>query len=65
MEDYLKSINPKDNSLIPGRQYKLWRGGNYLRIAIWTLDENVGDSFQSEGENGVTEVWIPDKWELA
>jgi len=68
--DYIKSLNPKDDEkaiLIYGSKYKCWRNGNYIGIATWTKDENVGDSFQVksiiEGQE-VIQVYVADKWEL-
>lgn len=68
--DLIKSLNPKKEEqaiLIYGREYKLWRDGEYIGTAIFTEDNNVGDSFQRKemGEHGpVIHVHIPDKWEL-
>lgn len=72
MQDYLKSLNPKIDEhaiLIYDANYKLWRDGEFLGIATWRKDENVGDSFQTHGEkdeNGFykVNVFIADKWEL-
>ncbi|MBS0647371.1 MAG: hypothetical protein JSR97_12400 [Verrucomicrobia bacterium] len=72
LQDYLKSLNPKTDEqaiLIYGKKYKLWREGEYLGIATWTKDENVGDSFQTHEEKNdegfyAVKVFIADKWEL-
>lgn len=72
MEEYLKSLNPKDNEkhiLIYGKQYKLWREDQYLGVATWTKDENVGDSFQTKRyeptiDRNINEVMVADTWEL-
>ena len=71
LQDYLKSLNPSENEkhiLVFGAKYKCWREGVYIGIAVWTMDENVGDSFQRKviGETGkiIAEVFTPDKWEL-
>lgn len=72
LQDYLKSLNPKTDEqaiLIYGKKYKLWREGKYLGIAIWSKDENIGDSFQNtvlDEESGhfIQQVYIADKWEL-
>lgn len=68
LQKYLKSLNPQKKDqviLFPGSIYKLWRNGKYLGQAKWTLDENVGDSFQRPGKTpGRIEVVIADKWEL-
>ena len=61
--DYIKSLNPQKDQqqiLIYGRRYRLWRGGEYLGVGIWTKDEFIGDSFQTPGN----EVFVADKWEL-
>lgn len=70
--DYLKSLNPQRNEqaiLIYGSNYHLWRDGEYLGTAVWTKDDNVGDSFQTgifDEETGITiqQVFLADKWEL-
>ena len=68
IQAYLKGLNPKDNSLIYGCEYKLYRGGKYIGIGTWTKDNNVGDSFQSPfiDEDGIEKigVLIPDRWEI-
>lgn len=72
IQDYLKSLNPTEDQqtiLFYGREYKLWRDRKYLGTAIWTQDENVGDSFQNnrfdeETGNNIINVLIADKWEL-
>lgn len=64
MEQYLKSLNPVDEKLIYGQKYSLYRGKEYLGIAVWTKDDNVGDSFQNKDHRGVSQVYIPDRWEI-
>ena len=67
LQDFLHSLNPKKDEqaiLIYGSKYHLWRDGEYLGIATWTKDENVGDSFQEDTGTGVRNVFIADKWEL-
>ena len=72
LQDFLHSLNPKKDEqaiLIYGSKYHLWRGGEYLGIATWTKDENVGDSFQEsvlDEETGlvIQNVFTADKWEL-
>lgn len=67
--DHLKSLNP--NPLVHpelkfGRQFKLFRDNEYLGIATWTDDKNIGPSFQSMdvGEDGLNRnVYLPDRWE--
>ena len=67
---YMRSINPPADNviLIYGRKYRLWRDGEYIGIATWTKDSNIGDSFQEPvpREDGLEEVdvYIADKWEL-
>jgi len=66
LQDYLRSLNPNPSQqqiLIYGSKYHLWRDGEYLGIATWTKDSNIGDSFQIESSEEV-EVVIADKWEL-
>ena len=71
LHSYMKSLNPKDNEkaiLIYGSSYHLWRDGEYLGVAVWTKDVNVGDSFQvgvvdTKGRL-IQQVYIADKWEL-
>lgn len=69
MKKYLQSLNPKpSDELIPGCEYNLWSEEKHIGIATWTLDENVGDSFQRSvlTKDGVLvqQVFLPDKWEL-
>jgi len=72
IEDYLKSLNPKKDDqaiLLYNSKYHVWREGEYLGIATWTKDENVGDSFQNkvfDEEEGcyIQKVYVADKWEL-
>lgn len=56
------------DQLIYGRQYKLWRDGEYIGDAAWTEDENVGDSFIKlivDKQFGIiSQVYIADEWEL-
>lgn len=64
MQDHLKSLNPVDDKLIYGHKYALYMNGKYIGTAIWTQDINVGDSFQTKDERGVSTVYLPDRWEL-
>lgn len=54
--------------LIYQTYYHLWRNGEYLGIAAWVEDENIGDSFQRMVVNpkwGLTyEVYTADRWEI-
>nr|DAG72854.1 MAG TPA: hypothetical protein [Caudoviricetes sp.] len=72
MEQFLKSLNPKDDEkhiLIYAKEYKLWRDGEYIGTAIWTKDDNVGDSFQKKRydpkiDRYINDVYVADSWEL-
>jgi hypothetical protein len=72
LQDFFRSKNPKKEDqalLLYNSKYHLWKDGEYLGIATWTKDENVGDSFQSsffDKEEGsiVQRVYEADKWEL-
>ena len=70
LTDFIKSLNPKPEDqaiLVYGSKYKLWRGGEYLGVATWSQDDNVGDSFQRETNidgYAVTEIVVADTWEL-
>lgn len=72
LQNYLKSLNPSEHEkeiLIYGKEYHLWKKGQYLGTAFWTQDENVGDSFQStkfdkERKMSIQEVYVADKWML-
>lgn len=53
--------------LIPGREYDLWRDGEYIGIATFVKDNNMSGFVQKveDPEYGViNEVFIADKWEL-
>jgi len=54
--------------LIPGHEYNLWRDGEYIGHATWTIDKNIGPAFISKSDdefgNSINEVFIADKWEL-
>ena len=64
MEEYLKSLNPIDPQLIYGQRYSLYLKNKYIGCAIWTKDDNVGDSFQIKDDRGISRVYLPDRWEL-
>lgn len=53
---------------IQGREYDLWRDGEYIGSAVWIIDQNIGPSFikKSDDEfgNSINEVFIADKWEI-
>ncbi len=54
--------------LLYGHQYHLWRDGQYLGIATWTDDENIGDAFvrmEVDSEGILTHlVFYADKMEI-
>jgi hypothetical protein len=58
----------RNDLLIYGKTYKLWRDGEYIGEAVYVDDPNVGESFikEKQGENGETlmEVYVADEWEL-
>ncbi|MDB5276130.1 MAG: hypothetical protein JWR61_1085 [Ferruginibacter sp.] len=68
----LKALNPavhEHADLIYDREYHLWRQGEYLGVAIWTRDENVGDSFQKgiwdeKYQLVIQQVYLADRWKL-
>lgn len=67
LQDYLKSLNPKPEEqaiLIYGSKYRLYREGKFLCEAVWTEDENVGDSFQIRDGKKIEVVTAMDRWEL-
>jgi len=72
LEDFFRSKNPKKEDqalLLYNSNYHLWKDGEYLGIATWTKDENVGDSFQNsffdkEEDCIVQKVYEANKWEL-
>lgn len=68
MQEYLKSLNPSGDRLIFDSEYHLWRGEVYLGIGVWTEDQNVGNSFQTQFVDKVgrliNQVIIPDRWKL-
>lgn len=54
----------KQDLLIYGKEYHLWRNGEYLGTATWTDDENIGESFIKQDKNGIMTVFFADEWEL-
>lgn len=57
-----------NDDLIYNRNYKLWRDGEFIGVATWTNDNNIGDAFISltvDKKYGmIREVYQADKWEL-
>lgn len=63
--DYTK----KQDLLIYNKEYHLWREGEYLGVAKYVDDINIGDSFikeskTSEGED-CFEVYCANEWQFA
>ncbi|MCK9447195.1 hypothetical protein M0Q50_10115 [bacterium] len=60
------NINRKQDILIYGKEYHLWRNKKYLGKAIYTEDENIGDSFLKSKINDTGdftyEVYRADEW---
>jgi hypothetical protein len=58
----------KQDLLLYGKEYHLWREGEYLGIATYTDDPNIGDSFLraviDKDNEVVNEVYIPDEWQF-
>jgi hypothetical protein len=58
----------KNDILIDGKDYKLWREGKYLGVATYhEHDPNIGESFQKpiiHNGTSVQSVFIADEWEL-
>ncbi len=74
MSDFFKSVNnegdffKKQDLLIYGKDYHLWRDGKYLGIATYTDDVNVGYALlkkttNSEGEKCYV-VYRADEWQF-
>lgn len=60
------NINKRQDLLIYGKNYHLWRDEKYLGIATYVDDENIGDAFVRDGitKGGevCTYVFIADEW---
>lgn len=51
--------------LIYGKEYDLYRDGEHIGSAVWTDDENIGEAFLQEQEDGSYLVFTNvDEWEL-
>lgn len=51
--------------LIYGKEYNLYRDGELIGSAVWTDDENIGESFLKEQEDGSFLVFTNvDEWEF-
>ena len=60
--------------LIEGKEYHLWRDGEYLGVATYMNDPNVGESFLKEIETTKADgtgkeigygVYMADEWQFA
>lgn len=70
MEYLLKYGHPglRQDLLIYGRTYELWRDGIFLGTATYTADKYHGDVFLKKvirNENEGFEVFAADEWQLA
>ena len=54
----------KRDLLIYGKEYNLWRDGEYLGTAVWVDDENICESFLKQNEDGSMTVFAADEWEI-
>jgi len=64
-------MEKKQQLLIYGKEYDIWRDGKYIGKATWTDDENIGDAFiqkvisdRHPGEI-VNLVYMGDEWDFA
>lgn len=61
-------IGLKQDFLIYGKEYHLWRDGQYLGFAKYVDDENIGEAFIKEGvtDEGFicNQVFCADEWKL-
>jgi hypothetical protein len=70
LDDYLKLLRPTEEDkaiLIYGSKYHLWLFGDYIGMAMWVHDEEIGDSFQNQiMVNGMLLqfVYVADTYEL-
>jgi len=51
----------QNDLLIYGKEYRLYRNGEFIGTAVYTDDPNIGDSFINEQSNGTFEVFIADE----
>lgn len=70
MEYLLRYGQPglRQDLLIYGRTYKLWRNGKFLGTAIYTNDKHHGDVFLKKvirNDSEGFEVFMADEWQLA
>ena len=54
--------NTENDLLIYGVEYKLYRDGEFIGLATFTDDENIGDAFINVLEDGTNHVFMADEW---
>jgi len=58
----------KQDFLIYGKEYHIWRDKKYLGVATWTDDNNIGEAFIKTVINDTNEtvhqVFNADEWEF-
>jgi hypothetical protein len=54
--------NTENDLLIYGVEYKLYRDGQFIGLATFTDDENIGDVFINVLEDGTNQVFMADEW---
>jgi hypothetical protein len=52
----------ENDLLIYGVEYKLYRDGEFIGLAKWTDDENIGESFIHILDDGTNHVFMADEW---
>jgi hypothetical protein len=58
-------MEKRNDLLIYGAEYNLYRDGEHIGSAVWTDDENVGEAFLQEQDNGSFLVFTNiDEWEI-
>ena len=58
-------MEKRNDLLIYGTEYNLYRDGEHIGSAVWTDDENVGEAFLQEQDNGSFLVFTNvDEWEF-
>lgn len=61
-------IGLRQDLLIYGKDYHLWRNGKYIGVATYTDDPNIGNSFLKTKTNDTNEecfeVHVADEWQF-
>jgi hypothetical protein len=57
-------MKKRNDLLIYGAEYDLYRGGEHIGSAVWTDDENIGEAFIENLPNGSLLVYNADEWEI-